>query len=745
VLLLSSVCGNVLAQAPSSDRYVALVIGNGRFDGALALTQPAADAAAMARRLRSRGFQLITASGGQCAEGEPRTDLDHSTLNAAIACFVTAAEKASQAVFYFSGHSMVLDGRNYLFPVGVAATAGPPASELVDLGSVLDGLEKAKVELSVVMLDASRGAIKDLAPSHPGLDRVAATSRARIVAYSAPVGQWAEEGTSSERRPWRAGTAATEGDKPGGNPPDADAALSAYTRRLTRTLDVDLDLRSLGETGFAVVSILQQSSDPGGRGRERAGELTIENVAAPDMLGRLPPIGRSTCEFLKWRAEQLGNCIEIAAAYESCGKDSVLRGRLEKACPADFSTLVRETLLTSLAGAMKAKTCAALTGVVDKFAAESAVAQLREFKELRSLAQYTCGLEAREQAKARFAAVMSARNCQQTRRFLSESGSFLEADARDKMEKLRKEVCCPEFALGKECLARKAVVARVTSLLERKGCTTGGTAEAKATRAVNLIGGINAGFAQKVDLLAGGATLDQIWTRLEALQKDDCLCRKAAPGACSAEVPAPASVSTQRTAAAPAEPAPQPPAPAAPAPRSVPPIPSTPSATSMATAAFFLAENRDIPGQDIADSGIVTGIETADIGGCTEVCQSNPSCVAVSFNRWKGRCFLKHTLAPSVLDARSTIAVKKPQALPSQSSTSIQVQIARNARFNGENVRRRRVADFGACRSACVEDTRCAAFTFLKSVRGENCELSASTGGYVRDSAADGGFKHQQP
>src|SRR5262249_15198662 len=107
------------AAVPEAGALVALIIGNGRLEGSLALPQPAAGAAAVAERLRVRGFRIISLDGGSnCGEGRHQTDLDRQAMQAVLTCFTGAARGAAQAIFYFSGHSIMLDGRNYLLPVG---------------------------------------------------------------------------------------------------------------------------------------------------------------------------------------------------------------------------------------------------------------------------------------------------------------------------------------------------------------------------------------------------------------------------------------------------------------------------------------------------------------------------------------------------------------------------------------------------------------------------------------------------
>lgn len=575
----------------ATDRYVALIMGNGKYQGALALTQPAADAAAVARTLRAGGFQIISLAGGNgCAEGRPVTDLDREAIKAAVACFAKSMAGAKQAILYFSGHSVNLDGRNYLLPIGAATAGVPSPNELVDLRLVLDTLDQAGAELSVVILDAARIAAKDIAGMTPGLGRVApTTSSLRIVAYSAPVGAWADNEPPTgqgDERDRAANPPPTSRSKPDAKNV-ADTLLSSYTRRLVRLIDDDLEARSLDQPALNIDTLLLKASTTG---NSTPREIMNENAAGKEVLGRLPRIGKSACEVMNWRAENFGHCIEMAAAYENCGKDAAMRGRLQDQCPADWKTLVRYSLRASMVGAMKTKNCAALKDLMVRFETEPAARELDEFKEIRSLAQYTCATE-----------------------------------NRDKQQ--------PTASLQK----------------------------------------------------------------LAAAAKDN-------PDARSKSAP--------------------------------------PSTNDFAT-----GDNLDIWGQDILQADGTIGFMSADIASCTNQCQSTASCVAISFDRWKGKCYPKSKVVTALLDARSTIAVKKPLQLPSVSAAKIEFQTIRSSRFNSDPVARKRVSEFGSCRTACDSESRCVAFTFLKTAarNAPNCELFKLTNAYSRDSSVDSGYKYQSP
>jgi hypothetical protein len=131
--------------APASGARVALVIGNGAYEFG-SLSNPANDAADMAAALTACGFRVLL-----------KTDCDLKTMKGAIEELGTTAQGAEAAVFYYAGHGLQVDGRNYLVPVG-ARPQGPSDVEFecLDVERVLAKLEDAKTLLNVVILDSCR-------------------------------------------------------------------------------------------------------------------------------------------------------------------------------------------------------------------------------------------------------------------------------------------------------------------------------------------------------------------------------------------------------------------------------------------------------------------------------------------------------------------------------------------------------------------------------------------------------------
>ena len=95
------VCGPALAE-----KRVALVLGDSAYQHAPSLTNPANDAALIAKTLKDAGFDVV----------DSRQNLSAQETRRALREFSDEAADADIAVVYFAGHGLELDGVNYLIP-----------------------------------------------------------------------------------------------------------------------------------------------------------------------------------------------------------------------------------------------------------------------------------------------------------------------------------------------------------------------------------------------------------------------------------------------------------------------------------------------------------------------------------------------------------------------------------------------------------------------------------------------------
>ena len=172
---------------------VALVVGNAAYEQEIAvLKNPVNDATAVAAALRRLGFEVI--------EG---VDLDEDDFYDKIGAFEDAMGSANVALFFYAGHGLQVEGRNYLAPVDLKLERKQDLRRhAIELDAVL---EVMRSETNLVILDACRNnpLAAELARSL-GLSRAAVASRglARVdsasgtlIAYATEPGSVAADGT----------------------------------------------------------------------------------------------------------------------------------------------------------------------------------------------------------------------------------------------------------------------------------------------------------------------------------------------------------------------------------------------------------------------------------------------------------------------------------------------------------------------------------------------------------------------
>jgi hypothetical protein len=179
-------------QALPQERRIALVIGNGRYSGDTPpLANPPNDARLMTAALETSGFEVIEL-----------IDSDQKEMRKAISNFGSRLEGAGEdavGLFYYAGHGVQVDGRNYLIPIGAEINRVPDVRvEAVSAVSVLENMEFARNRLNFVILDSCRNNpySRGFRGVTRGLARMNA-SRGTLVAYATGPGEVALDGTGA--------------------------------------------------------------------------------------------------------------------------------------------------------------------------------------------------------------------------------------------------------------------------------------------------------------------------------------------------------------------------------------------------------------------------------------------------------------------------------------------------------------------------------------------------------------------
>jgi Caspase domain/Sel1 repeat len=133
------------AEAEPGERRVALVIGNSDYVSVPRLDNPSNDATAVAGRLRDLGFSVTLA-----------LNLDKASFEQRLREFADSLDGAEAAVFFYAGHGLRVDGRNYMVPVDAdASNEADLPFELVAVDIALQRLANHRIT-NIVILDACR-------------------------------------------------------------------------------------------------------------------------------------------------------------------------------------------------------------------------------------------------------------------------------------------------------------------------------------------------------------------------------------------------------------------------------------------------------------------------------------------------------------------------------------------------------------------------------------------------------------
>lgn len=124
----------------------ALVIGNSQYRFISTLSNPANDATDMAGTLSSIGFKVTL-----------KIDATHRAMETEILKFGRTLRKGGVGLFYFAGHGVQVNGRNYLIPIDADVVSPSDIRfETVDAGRVLGKMEDAGNGINIIILDACR-------------------------------------------------------------------------------------------------------------------------------------------------------------------------------------------------------------------------------------------------------------------------------------------------------------------------------------------------------------------------------------------------------------------------------------------------------------------------------------------------------------------------------------------------------------------------------------------------------------
>lgn len=124
---------------------IALIIGNAAYPESQ-LTNPVNDANAISEKLLRLGFDTT-----------PQTDVTIKAMEEALSLFASNLETRDVALFFFAGHGMQIDGKNYLTAIDTNFEKEIDAKySSLPLDKVIETMEKGSNKTDIIILDACR-------------------------------------------------------------------------------------------------------------------------------------------------------------------------------------------------------------------------------------------------------------------------------------------------------------------------------------------------------------------------------------------------------------------------------------------------------------------------------------------------------------------------------------------------------------------------------------------------------------
>lgn len=185
MILVSSISTALALDKPT--KRIALIIGNNDYVSS-PLKNAVNDAEAMADKLKEIGFDVSL-----------QLNANQSTLKKSVKEFynkvTSTSDQKTLALFYYAGHAVQINHRNYLVPLGFKKNKHEFINSLFDINLLFDNIPRSIDISNIIILDACRD--NPLGPhieiSGDGLAPLRAPS-ATLIAYATEPGNVADDG-----------------------------------------------------------------------------------------------------------------------------------------------------------------------------------------------------------------------------------------------------------------------------------------------------------------------------------------------------------------------------------------------------------------------------------------------------------------------------------------------------------------------------------------------------------------------
>lgn len=175
----------------SDQRRLALVIGNSNYMELGQLANAQRDAADVSTTLQELGFDVVEAY-----------ETTYSDMRATLQQFRNKADAYDVALFYYAGHGIQEEGKNYLVPIENGLELRSDIDKTLNADDVLYEMENSGASTRLLFLDACRDHRSSFSRSaQKGLARMEG-SKGSVIVFSTQSGETASDGDSGKNSPF---------------------------------------------------------------------------------------------------------------------------------------------------------------------------------------------------------------------------------------------------------------------------------------------------------------------------------------------------------------------------------------------------------------------------------------------------------------------------------------------------------------------------------------------------------------
>lgn len=175
----------------SDQRRLALVIGNSNYMELGQLANAQRDAADVSTTLQELGFDVIESY-----------ETTYNDMRAALQQFRNKADAYDVALFYYAGHGIQEEGKNYLVPIENGLELRSDIDKTLNADDVLYEMENSGASTRLLFLDACRDHRSSFSRSaQKGLARMEG-SKGSVIVFSTQSGETASDGDSGKNSPF---------------------------------------------------------------------------------------------------------------------------------------------------------------------------------------------------------------------------------------------------------------------------------------------------------------------------------------------------------------------------------------------------------------------------------------------------------------------------------------------------------------------------------------------------------------